>query len=74
LCIKKAAISHKFDGCFFIFYIKTLNNMLDMFLGEPLRLASRASRRAIRSITFAHFISFMRYGGSATIPLAKPYP
>jgi hypothetical protein len=35
-------------------------------LGEPLRLASLASRRAIRSITFAA----TRLGGSAAIPLA----
>jgi hypothetical protein len=28
-------------------------------------------RRAIRSITFAHFVSLMRFGGSATIPLAQ---
>jgi hypothetical protein len=32
--------------------------------------AERASRRAIRSITFA---PFGRYGGSATIPLAKKH-
>jgi hypothetical protein len=35
-----------------------------------LRAALACSRRAIRSITFAHFVSLMRFGGSATIPLA----
>jgi hypothetical protein len=29
------------------------------------------SRWAIRSITFTAFISFMRFGGSAAIPLAE---
>jgi hypothetical protein len=39
-------------------------------LGEPLRLTSFGSRRAIRSITrVAHFMRFA--GGSATIPLAS---
>jgi hypothetical protein len=37
-------------------------------LGEPLRRALRASRRAIRSITFAAASRLL--GGSATIPLA----
>ena len=41
--------------------------ILHLKLGEPLRRALRASRRAIRSITFA---PFGRFGGSATIPLA----
>jgi hypothetical protein len=46
-----------------------------MYLGEPLRLASHSSRRAIRSITFAParapLVRFAcRYGGSAAIPLA----
>jgi len=34
----------------------------------------RGLRRAIRSITFAGFISFTRFGGSATIPLAAASP
>ncbi len=44
-------------------------------LGEPLRLTSFASRRAIRSITFgarrALRALVSAFGGSATIPLAK---
>jgi hypothetical protein len=42
--------------------------ILHLKLGEPLRAPSVRSRRAIRSITFA---GCARYGGSATIPLAK---
>jgi hypothetical protein len=37
-------------------------------LCAPLVRSVCRSRRAIRSITFAHF---MRFGGSAAIPLAK---
>jgi hypothetical protein len=40
-------------------------------LGEPLRAPSVRSRRAIRSITFTAFISFMRFGGSATMRFAE---
>jgi hypothetical protein len=45
-----------------------ISNINTLNWGEPLRLTSFGSRRAIRSITFGHSMPF---GGSATIPLAS---
>ncbi len=45
--------------------------MLNFNLGEPLRLAALASRRAIRSITFALMLRISRFGGSASMRFAE---
>ena len=56
---------------FFIFN-SSLNFAQQNSFGRAASVSLRLpSRRAIRSITFAPSLRFGRYGGSATIPLAK---